>query len=135
MMQLGLDFATVEELVAGVDEVGRGPLVESGAVAISIRSAFCLRPLYADSSQSAAIAFSTRFANRSSSPRVAVVSGGLPQYLRARATAAAAVSSAGYPPFESASSGSIAAPAASQRPRRVEVSSHRVSSHPETFGG
>lgn len=25
-MQLGLDFATVEELVAGVDEVGRGPL-------------------------------------------------------------------------------------------------------------
>lgn len=25
-MQLGLDFVTVEELVAGVDEVGRGPL-------------------------------------------------------------------------------------------------------------
>ncbi|ARU89367.1 ribonuclease HII [Pseudomonas sp. M30-35] len=25
-MQLGLDFSTVEELVAGVDEVGRGPL-------------------------------------------------------------------------------------------------------------
>jgi hypothetical protein len=69
-------------------------------------------------------------ASRVATVRVGFVSERTPSPRAARSTSAAALFGlAGEPELRSA------APARNQRPRSVDVSSHRLSSQPATFGG